>query len=115
MRVLTESSAREAGSIAPPKRAADPVRRVSLPGAIDDRLYFAQVREDPLLEIEALAPTADDSLVVVGSGGCTALSLLAAGARHVACVDLNKTQNHLVELKLAAVTFLPHDALLGML
>ena len=55
--------------------------RISLPGAIDDRLYFAQVREDPLLEIEALAPGADDSLVIVGSGGCTALSLLAGRRR----------------------------------
>jgi S-adenosylmethionine-diacylglycerol 3-amino-3-carboxypropyl transferase len=105
MRVLTE----------PGGRAAQLVERVSLPGAIDDRLYFAQVREDPLLEIEAFAPTADDSFVVVGSGGCTALSLLAEGAGHVAAVDLNRTQNHLIELKLAAVTALPHHALLGVL
>ena len=54
MRVLSE----------PNSRAAEHVDRVSLPGAIDDRLYFAQVREDPLLEIEALRPTAADSLVV---------------------------------------------------
>ena len=98
-----------------PAPASGPVDRLSLPGAVDDRLYFAQVREDPLLEIEALAPTADDTLVVVGSGGCTALSLLAAGAGRVAAVDLNRTQNHLIELKLAAVTALPHDSLLGML
>jgi S-adenosylmethionine:diacylglycerol 3-amino-3-carboxypropyl transferase len=101
--------------IQPRERAAGLVNRVSLPGAIDDRLYFAQVREDPLLEIEALAPAADDNLVVVGSGGCTALSLLVEGAGHVASVDLNRTQNHLIELKLAAVTSLPHDAVLGML
>jgi S-adenosylmethionine-diacylglycerol 3-amino-3-carboxypropyl transferase len=95
--------------------AAQCVARISLPGAVDDRLYFAQVREDPLLEIEALAPGADDSLVVVGSGGCTALSLLAAGAGQVAAVDLNRSQNHLIELKLAAVTSLPREALLGAL
>ncbi|MGH7619814.1 MAG: DUF3419 family protein, partial [Gemmatimonadaceae bacterium] len=83
------------------------VDRVSLPGAIDDRLYFAQVREDPLLEIEALQPTASDSLVVVGSGGCTALSLLSAGAGRVASVDLNRSQNHLIELKLATVSTMP--------
>jgi len=88
--------------------------RISLPGAIDDRLYFAQVREDPLLEIEALEPNADDSIVVVGSGGCTALSLLAAGAGHVTAVDLNRSQNHLIELKLAAAS-LPWTTTLGML
>ncbi len=72
----------------------------------DGRLYFAQVREDPLLEIEALRPGAHDTTVVVGSGGCTALSLLAGGGRVIA-VDNNATQNHLIELKVAAVRFLP--------
>jgi S-adenosylmethionine-diacylglycerol 3-amino-3-carboxypropyl transferase len=44
--------------------------------------------------------------VVVSSGGCTALSLLAAGAGHVTAVDLNASQNHLVELKVAALRWL---------
>jgi S-adenosylmethionine-diacylglycerol 3-amino-3-carboxypropyl transferase len=79
-------------------------RRIGLVGAVDDRLYFAQVREDPCLEIEALAAGAADTVVVVSSGGCTALSLLAAGAGKVVAVDLNRTQNHVVELKLAAIS-----------
>jgi len=82
---------------------SDKVARTILPGARADRLFFAQVREDPCLEIEALAPLADARVVVVSSGGCTALSLLAAGAGHVTAVDLNSTQNHLVELKVAAL------------
>jgi len=102
MRVLTE------------RRESTTVERVSLTGAVDDRLYFAQVREDPLLEIDALEPTADDSIVIVGSGGCTALSLLASGAGHVTAVDLNRSQNHLIELKLAAAS-LPRRAMLGLL
>ena len=61
------------------------------------------MREDPRLEIEALAPLEDANVVVVSSGGCTALSLLASGAGHVTAVDLNSTQNHLVELKIAAL------------
>jgi len=77
--------------------------RILLPDATDDRLYFAQVREDPVLEIEALAPAADRTLVVVGSGGCTALSLLAGGAGRVVAVDLNRVQNLLTDLKAAAV------------
>jgi S-adenosylmethionine-diacylglycerol 3-amino-3-carboxypropyl transferase len=80
------------------------VTRTTLDGAAEGRLFFAQVREDPVLEIEALAAGPDDSVVVVSSGGCTALSLLAAGAGSVVAVDLNTTQNHLVELKLAAVS-----------
>jgi S-adenosylmethionine-diacylglycerol 3-amino-3-carboxypropyl transferase len=81
----------------------DRLQRLALPGARDDRLFFAQVREDPLLEIEALGPLENARIVVVSSGGCTALSLLASGARQVTAVDLNRTQNHLVELKAAAL------------
>jgi S-adenosylmethionine-diacylglycerol 3-amino-3-carboxypropyl transferase len=81
--------------------------RVQLPDSVVDKLFFAQVREDPLLEIEALEPAPDETIVVVGSGGCTALSLLAAGAGRVVAVDLNRAQNSLTELKAAAVTTLP--------
>ena len=77
--------------------------RTELPGARDDRLYFAQVREDALLELEAFAGRMDGEIAVVSSGGCIALSLAAAGASHVTGVDLNRTQNHVVELKAAVV------------
>lgn len=83
-------------------------RRIRLPDATYDALHFAQVREDPELEIRALAVGRDDTAVVVGSGGCTVLSLLAAGAGRVVAVDVNPAQNHVLELKLAAVTRLRH-------
>lgn len=86
-----------------PEATANALDRTVLPGARDDRLFFAQVREDPLLEIDALSPLENASVVVVSSGGCTAFSLLAAGAARVTAVDLNSTQNHLVELKAAAL------------
>ena len=76
--------------------------RTSLPSARTGPLMFAQVREDPELELAALAKGARDRLVVISSGGCTALSLLAAGAGHVTAVDVNPAQNHLLELKAAA-------------
>ena len=96
------------GVASAPSRLADEqcVTRLTMSCWRSDRLYFAQVREDPLLEMEALRPTADDTTVVVGSGGCTALSLLAGGGRVIA-VDNNTTQNHLIELKVAAVALLP--------
>lgn len=79
------------------------VTRLELSGAKDDRLYFAQVREDPLLELEAFAQSLDGTIAVISSGGCIALSLAAAGARQVVAVDSNRTQNHIVELKAAVV------------
>lgn len=98
-----------------PARALAPGRarleRVELPDAVSGRLFFAQVREDSRLDVEALAPTPQDEVVVVGSAGCTALSLLAAGPAHVWSVDLNRTQHHLVELKVAALrTLAARDA-----
>ena len=77
----------------------DSVSRRELSGATNGRLLFAQVREDPTLEIDALRVRSGGRYVVVGSGGCTALSMIATGAGHVAAVDLNRTQNHLTELK----------------
>src|SRR5918998_696964 len=80
--------------------------RVRLDDSVVDKLFFAQVREDPVLEIEALEPSPEKTLVVVGSGGCTALSLLAAGAGRVVAVDLNQVQNSLTDLKAGAVQVL---------
>ncbi|MGH9222260.1 MAG: DUF3419 family protein, partial [Acidimicrobiales bacterium] len=97
------------------------LRRLRLADSLPDsvagggKLYFAQVREDPLLELAALRPGPDDTVVVVGSAGCTALSLLAAGAGEVVAVDLNPVQNHLVELKQAAVAGLPRAKAIAFL
>jgi S-adenosylmethionine:diacylglycerol 3-amino-3-carboxypropyl transferase len=79
------------------------------------RLFFSQLREDPQLEIEALQPSADRRFVVISSGGCTALSLLGAGAGQVVSVDLNQTQNHLLEIKMAAICYLPPEEVLPFL
>jgi S-adenosylmethionine-diacylglycerol 3-amino-3-carboxypropyl transferase len=92
------------------------LRRIELPGAVDDRLFFAQVREDPLLELAAFQDRLDGPIAIVSSAGCTALSLVARGATEVYGVDVNRTQHHLVEFKAAAIA--RHDpgralALLG--
>ena len=84
-------------------KVACPLDRTALTDAIEGPLMFAQVREDPCVEMQALAPALAGTIVVVSSGGCTALSLLSAGARHIVGVDLSRAQNHLVELKCAAV------------
>jgi S-adenosylmethionine-diacylglycerol 3-amino-3-carboxypropyl transferase len=95
-------------AVATPPREATLERR-TLRSAASDRLFFAQVREDPVVELQALALRPEDSVVVVSSGGCTALSLLGAGPRAVAAVDVNTNQNHLVELKAAAIAGLDRD------
>jgi S-adenosylmethionine-diacylglycerol 3-amino-3-carboxypropyl transferase len=86
------------------------IARDTLADAVHDRLFFAQVREDPRAELAALHPQPHENVVVVSSGGCTALSLLAAGAGRVTAVDMNTTQNHVVELKAAATALGATDA-----
>ena len=87
--------------------ATRPLSRLTLSDARHGPLMFAQVREDPRIEMQALAPALGGTIVIVSSGGCTALSLLAAGARRVVAVDVSRTQNHLVELKCACIRALP--------
>ena len=89
--------------------------RVTLADAQDGPLVFAQVREDPRVEMQALAPALRGSIVIVSSAGCTALSLLAAGAREVVAVDVSRAQNHLVELKCAAIRALDASVAVGFL
>ncbi|MDQ4080658.1 MAG: BtaA family protein [Gemmatimonadota bacterium] len=89
-----------------PRAVMRAIRRVSLADARDGPLMFAQVREDPSIELQALAPSLGGTIAVVSSGGCTALSLVGAGAHRVAAVDVSRTQNHLVELKCATVRML---------
>ena len=92
-----------------------PLERVALGDEKDGELIFAQVREDPVIEMQALAPALEGPIVIVSSGGCTALSMLAAGARQVVAVDLSPTQNHLVELKCAAIRTIDAQAAIAFL
>ncbi len=80
-------------------------------------LAFAQVREDPAIEAGLLAAHAaalgrGARVLLVASGGCTALSLLLRPPGEVArldAVDPAPAQRHLVELKLGAARTLTRD------
>ncbi|PZO42227.1 MAG: DUF3419 domain-containing protein [Pseudanabaena frigida] len=81
--------------------------------AIVSEIAFSQVREDPRIElrvIQELAKRQNHSLrvLLVASGGCTVLSLLASPAiARIDAVDLNPAQLHLVELRRQALLHLP--------
>jgi S-adenosylmethionine-diacylglycerol 3-amino-3-carboxypropyl transferase len=80
-----------------------------------ERLLFAQCWEDPRMDIEALRPRDDSTLVVVTSGGCTALTLALGGAERVIAVDLNAAQSWLLHLKIAGARVLEHGEYLELL
>jgi S-adenosylmethionine-diacylglycerol 3-amino-3-carboxypropyl transferase len=74
-------------------------------------LVYAQIWEDPSVDMEALAIQPDSHVVTIASGGCNALSYLTANPRAITAVDLNTAHIALNKLKLAAAKHLPdYDA-----
>lgn len=78
-------------------------------------LYYTQCWEDPDTGREALRLGRDDDLLIVTSAGCNVLALALEAPRTITAVDVNPAQNHLLELKIAAIRGLDHDALLAFL
>lgn len=73
-------------------------------------LYFAQIREDA--RVERAFFEGARRVLVVASGGCTALSLLDDRVDAVHAVDANPAQTELLALKVAAMRALDLDDLL---
>ena len=81
------------------------------------RILYSQAWEDPDCDREGLAIGPEDDVLAVGASGDNALAFVLAGARSVTAIDFNPNQNHLLELKLAALEALdPPDlhAFLGV-
>ena len=78
-----------------------------------NNLVYNQCWEDPAVDREALALTPADTVLAITSAGCNVLDYALSGARVVA-VDANPRQNHLLELKLAAIRALDFDAFFAM-
>ena len=66
-------------------------------------LYFAQIREDSLVERTLFAERVPARILCIGSGGCTALSLLSDRVDQVLAIDANPAQCALMALKKEAV------------
>lgn len=70
-------------------------------------LVYAQIWEDPAVDLEALQLGPDTHLVTIASGGCNVLSYLTADPKRITAVDLNTAHVALNRLKLAAARQLP--------
>ncbi|MCA8879238.1 MAG: DUF3419 family protein [Rhodobacteraceae bacterium] len=73
-------------------------------------LVYAQIWEDPVVDMEGLTLGPADNLVCISSGGCNLMSYLAAGPASIRAVDLSPAHVALVRLKLAAAQALPDHA-----
>ncbi|MCJ2182283.1 DUF3419 family protein [Novosphingobium sp. 1949] len=66
-------------------------------------LVYAQIWEDPVADMDALALDADSRVLTIASGGCNALSYLTANPQAITVVDLNTAHIALNKLKHAAL------------
>jgi S-adenosylmethionine-diacylglycerol 3-amino-3-carboxypropyl transferase len=73
-------------------------------------LVYAQIWEDPVVDMEALALTPNCHIATIASGGCNVLSYLTANPRRITAVDLNTAHVALNRLKLTAARELPDYA-----
>lgn len=73
-------------------------------------LVYAQIWEDPVVDMAALEIQPDNRIVTIASGGCNALSYLVAGPAQITALDLNTAHVALNQLKIAAVRHLPDHA-----
>ena len=73
-------------------------------------LVYAQIWEDPDVDMEALAIKPDSRMVAIASGGCNVLSYLVADPAAITAVDLNTAHVALGKLKLASARHLPDYA-----
>lgn len=73
-------------------------------------LVYAQIWEDPDVDMEALQIQPDSHVVTIASGGCNVLSYLTANPRAITAVDLNPAHIALNKLKQQAALHLPDYA-----
>ncbi len=71
-------------------------------------LVYAQIWEDPVVDMEGLAIQPDSRVMCIASGSCNALSYLTANPESVTAVDLNHAHVALGRLKIAAIRHLPN-------
>ena len=73
-------------------------------------LVYAQIWEDPIVDLEALEIKPDSHVVTIASGGCNVISYLLADPARITAVDLNNAHVALCRLKLAAARHLETHA-----
>ena len=73
-----------------------------------DAFVYNQIWEDPRVDLQALAIDENSRILTISSGGCNALNYLLAEPEKVTAIDLNRHHIFLLNLKIAALKFLPN-------
>lgn len=78
-------------------------------------IYFSQIREDSLIERTLISRFVPTRIAIIGSGGCSAFSVLDDSVQEVFCVDQNPAQCALIELKKVAIESLNREDYLAFI
>ncbi|WP_299961807.1 DUF3419 family protein [uncultured Roseobacter sp.] len=73
-------------------------------------LVYAQIWEDPVVDMQALHLTPEDNVICIASGGCNVMSYLTAQPASITAVDLSPAHVMLNKVKLTAARQLPDHA-----
>ncbi len=79
------------------------------------RISYSACNEDSYSELKALRLDPGKRVLCITAGGGRVLNLLHDRPREIVAVDVNPTQNHLLELKIAAMRALDYEPYLGFL
>ena len=72
-----------------------------------DAFVYNQIWEDPRVDLQALELDRNSRVLTISSGGCNALNYLVENPESVTAVDLNRHHIYLLNLKVAALKYLP--------
>jgi betaine lipid synthase len=75
----------------------------------NDSYIYAFTWEDDVADMRLLKPNQNDVVLAIGSAGDNILAFCLENCRRVHAVDLNPSQNHLLELKVAAFSALGYQ------
>jgi S-adenosylmethionine-diacylglycerol 3-amino-3-carboxypropyl transferase len=88
----------------------------SLDAKVDFNIIrYANCWEDADILLQGLSLAPGSKILSIGSAGDNSLALLATNPKLVVAVDINKTQLHLIKLKLAAIKNLSYNEVLAFL
>ncbi|UTW62426.1 BtaA family protein [bacterium SCSIO 12741] len=83
------------------KNALDQLRDKLFESIHTNNLIYNTCWEDPRVDRKLMDIDKDSEIVMITSAGCNALDYLLDGPKAIHCVDMNRRQNALLELKLA--------------
>ena len=72
-----------------------------------DAFVYNQIWEDPRVDVQALRLDQNSRVLTISSGGCNGLNYLLENPESVTAVDLNRHHIYLLNLKVAALKYLP--------